>query len=154
MNDKDNGGYTALQCACYRGRVEVVKYLITSPGFNSLNEKDDYHDRTPLHVAYYHGHIEIVKELLKYKNIIIPDKLEFIFALEEITNKIEKLFESYKQDPFITRIKLILDENLDIYRLIIYICDDYFKLKKKTKNKKGKRFLKIAKQLPSLMKIL
>uniref|UniRef100_A0A0G4IFA0 Uncharacterized protein n=1 Tax=Chromera velia CCMP2878 TaxID=1169474 RepID=A0A0G4IFA0_9ALVE len=55
-------GYTALHCACYERRPDIVRFLV-SQGAN-VNAKDDT-DRSPLACAVYKGPREIVDFLLE-----------------------------------------------------------------------------------------
>ena len=57
----DEEGNTALHCASYRGRVEVISYLLDQ-GAN-INAKGDF-GITPLFDACEKGHLEVVELLL------------------------------------------------------------------------------------------
>jgi len=56
--------------------------------------------------------------------------------------------KKYKENPIKIRRQLMLEDNIDIFRLIVFTSDDYFELDNNTENAKGLKFLKIVKQLP------
>jgi hypothetical protein len=145
LNEKGHKGYTPFYTVCYNRDKELIKYFMTLKNFTSLNEENNCGE-TPFYLVCVREDIDIIKEFLKQKNIIIPDN--FYKLNYGSKHEIKKLVESYKNDQRFTRMKLILDKNLDIYHLITFLCDDYFELKKKTKNENGMRFMKIARQLP------
>src|ERR1700744_958550 len=64
INEKDNfWGNTPFLLACEKGHIDIVKLLINTDGFNSLNEKNNF-SNTPFLCACIDGHIEIVKLLI------------------------------------------------------------------------------------------
>ena len=62
--------------------------------------------------------------------------------------KIKELIKRYKKDPQTVRSKLILKDNINVYRHIVFLCDGYYELDENTENNNGLRFLKIASRLP------
>jgi len=44
--------------------------------------------------------------------------------------------------------KLIFDENMIIYNLIVFMCDGYYELNHNSDNEEAIRFFKIVRQLP------
>jgi ankyrin repeat protein len=143
LNEKNDHSYTPFIIVCRDGHKEIVELLLRANGFNSLNEKHNDGD-TPILKACWNGHIEIVKLLLKQPDIIIPENMMYF----ENKNKIELLIELYKKDPQTTRARLILDDNLDIYRHIVFVCDGYFTIKETDSTNKDVRFMKILSRLP------
>jgi len=141
LNEKDNHNNTSFLLVCENGHKEIVELLIKTNGFSSLNEKDNF-GSTPFLLACANSHEEIVQELLKCRNIIVPD------IIETKDTKIKELVERYKKDPKTVRSNLILKSNIDLYRNIVFLCDEYYKLNEKTENKNGLRFMKIASKLP------
>jgi len=133
LNDKNNSGYTPFFGACFNGHKKVVELLIKTRGFSSLNEKDN-DDCTPFFGACHNGHKEVVKLLLTCSDIIISDNVD------TKNKKIKKLIERYKKDPIMTRSSLILKEYIILYRHIVFLCDNYYKLNEKTENENGLRF--------------
>jgi ankyrin repeat protein len=133
LNEKNNYGWTPFMSACYHGHKEIVEQLIKTVGFNSLNEKNNY-GSTPFHWACHNGHEEVVKLLLTCSDIIISDNVD------TKNKKIKKLIERYKKDPIMTRSSLILKEYIILYRHIVFLCDNYYKLNEKTENENGLRF--------------
>ena len=61
INNKATNGASLLHCACRRGKLHIVKYLI-SQGAN-INEKDE-DGQTPLHYAAGFYSLDVVKFLL------------------------------------------------------------------------------------------
>ncbi|AYV75453.1 MAG: hypothetical protein Terrestrivirus1_327 [Terrestrivirus sp.] len=144
INATEKNGYTPLNVACWGNRTDIVKYLLSLPNITTLNRQNIY-DYTPLYYACRRNNMNIVKELLKQKDIIVQQYLDNSYNLNPETRK---LIIEYKENPNKIRRQLILEDNIDIYRLIIFMCDDYFELNHNTKNTKGLNFFKIAKQLP------
>lgn len=156
---ENSEGMTPFHNACRSGHTKIVELLIRTPGFDSLNKKS-FLGYVPLRYAYRNKHIDVVKELLKQPDIIIPDNLNQLDILEkqiesirkekkiDIKIKLEHLIESYKNNPNYTRIKLLLEDNIDVYRLIVFLSDDYFVLKSDTENTNGYHFMNITKRLP------
>jgi len=144
INTPEKDDYTPLNVACWGNRTNIVKYLLSLPNITTLNKQNIY-DYTPLYYACHNNNINIVKELLKQKDIIIEQKIENSYDLKPETRK---LIIQYKENPNKIRKQLMLEDNMDIYRLIVFMCDDYFELNHNTKNIKGLKFMKIVKQLP------
>ena len=64
INVKDKNGYNPLHCASSKGRVEVVKFLI-SKGADVNNKTDDAHGgRVPLELAAWAGPKEVAELLI------------------------------------------------------------------------------------------
>ncbi|AYV75420.1 MAG: hypothetical protein Terrestrivirus1_294 [Terrestrivirus sp.] len=141
LNEKNNYGYTPFHYVCCNGHIKIVELLMKTKGFNSLNEKDN-RGNTPFNLACSYGRIEIVETLLKCHNIIVPD------IIKTENDEIKELVERYKKDPEICRSNLILKGHIDLYRSIVFLCDEYYKLNEETENKNGLRFMKIASKLP------
>jgi len=141
LNEKNNYGQRPFYLACYYGHKDIVDLLIKTEGFNSLNEKSNY-GSTPFHRVCSNGYTKIVETLLKCHNIIVPD------IIKTKDTKIKELVERYKKDPETCRSNLILKSNIDLYRNIVFLCDEYYKLNEETDNKNGLRFMKIASKLP------
>jgi ankyrin repeat protein len=144
LNEKDNDGNTPFLLACSNGHKEIVEMLLKVDGFNSLNEKDN-DGNTPLLSAGWFGYKEIVKMLLKQPKIIIPEQLKYYDDCEK-KKEIQSLIELYKKDPQMVRTKLILGDNLDVYRHIVFTYDGYFSIKEIENS--STRFMKIAVRLP------
>jgi len=142
LNEKDNDGNTPFMWACYNGRKEIAGLLIKTNGFSSLNEKDNSGNTPFLWACCCNGHKEIVELLLMCYDIIVPD------VIETKNDKIKELIERYKKNPETVRSNLILKGNIDLYRHIVFLCDEYYKLNEKTENENGLRFLKMALRLP------
>lgn len=151
LNEKDNNGFTPFHVACVYEHTQVVKYLISVPGFNSLNTRTN-HSYTPCDFANIHCKIDVMKELLKQKDIQASQKLSeyypVVIGTKENRKIMNELIESFTNDPIITRMKLVFEENMIIYRLIIFMCDGYYELNCNSDNNKGTRFFKIIQQLP------
>jgi ankyrin repeat protein len=144
LNEKDKYGRTPFSLACCNGYKEIAEIILKTNGFNSLNEKSN-DGSTAFSSTYWYGRKEIIKILLKQSNIIIPEKIKHN-EFNANTKDIQSLIELYKKDPLMVRTKLILENNLDVYRHIIFICDGYFTIKN-TENP-NTRFMKIAVRLP------
>lgn len=142
LNEKDNNGLTPFHHACFKNRKEIMELLLKADGFNCLNEKDKK-DWTAFYYACLNGKREIVKLLLKQKDIIIPDKL--VYPSND-NNNIKQLVESYNKNPSLIRTLLILDENIDTYRHIVFLSDNYYRIKQDENN--STRFFKITSRLP------
>uniref|UniRef100_K1QVI3 Serine/threonine-protein kinase TNNI3K n=1 Tax=Magallana gigas TaxID=29159 RepID=K1QVI3_MAGGI len=64
-------GDTPLHLACYSGKVEIVKHLISMTGCESLS-KENIFSETPLHSACTSGRsLELIKYLLEHPNVNI-----------------------------------------------------------------------------------
>jgi len=63
-------GETPFLIACLYRNVEIVKILMNTKGFNSLNEKDD-EGQTPFLISCHDGNKEIVKMIMKSKILIV-----------------------------------------------------------------------------------
>jgi ankyrin repeat protein len=174
LNTPDIWKKTPFSKACYKGHLEIVKLLITTPGFNSLNTHNIYNE-TPFLWACYHGHLEIVKLLITTPGFdslnIIDDtnKTPFYYACRNGNLEIIQIL--LLQDDLIrpnditqfskkVQNKIIdVDTNrmyymkqyktslvIDIYRLVVFLSDDYLKIK-------SSNFFKIIKELPSELQI-
>lgn len=117
--------------ACYKGHYEVVKLLLEIGGIYILNEKNRY-NISPLFAAYMDDHIETVKILLIQKNIIIKpvDSYHYAHNISEIRQKLKLLIKLYVDDKDRTVTMIKLEQNIDIFRHIIFLCDGYFTIKK------------------------
>ena len=73
---KINEGWTPFHAACLYDNIDIVKLLMSTPGFNSLNEKHE-DGSTPIQEACSENNVDIVKELLKQENIIVPEEMYF-----------------------------------------------------------------------------
>jgi ankyrin repeat protein len=144
LNEKNNNGHTPFLLACSHGHKKIAEMLLKTDGFNSLNEKNNSGD-TPFLLASRFGCKEIVKILLKQPKIIIPENIRH-YEFNATTKEMHSLIESYKKDPQMVRTKLILGNNLDVYRHIVFTCDGYFTIKKIENT--NTRFMKIAIKLP------
>ena len=60
--DCDKGGDTPLHEACHKGRVNIVKYLVSELGCSVACQNES--GNTPLHVAFYKGHVDVVRYLV------------------------------------------------------------------------------------------
>jgi hypothetical protein len=151
LNEKDNHGFTPFHIACVKGHTKVVKYLISVPGFSSLNVRTN-HGYAPCNLTNIHCQIDVMKELLKHSNIETPQKLPegypVVIGTKWNRNIMNRLIESYTNDPITTRMKLIFHENMMTYRLIVFMCDGYYKLNPNSDNQKAIRFFKIVRELP------
>ena len=64
MNEANTNGNTLLNSASGRGRLEMVKLLISSGALMNQANNDGW---TPLHRASFRGHLEIIKFLITNK---------------------------------------------------------------------------------------
>lgn len=64
VNIRDQQQKTPFDCACEKGRTQVVQVLISSCSSQLISNPQDYYCTTPLHRAAHHGHVEVVKCLL------------------------------------------------------------------------------------------
>lgn len=153
LNKKNNFGSTPFTFACQYGYIDIAKLLIQTKCFNSLNEPNNK-DRTPLSLACEFGRIEIVKMLLQINLIIVPEQLIFTNIINQ-KNKtdIEILINAYREDSKLVVMKLILGSNIDIYRHLVFLSDDYYVINKKNIMSQDEQniiqFLKITTKLPS-----
>lgn len=142
----NSSGNNALLNACYGGKIEILKFLISTGKFN-INQ-ENFCNISPICASYEHGHAEAFKILLKQKDIVLPEKM--YYRLNDLTNKhvMLDLIESYKKNPVLTRSQLLLEDNIYIYHLLVFLCDDYYTLNKDTDNINGLRFFEIIRMLP------
>ncbi|AYV76529.1 MAG: hypothetical protein Terrestrivirus8_22 [Terrestrivirus sp.] len=138
LNEEDCYGQSPFWWACLHGHIKIIELLIKAKGFNGMNGENN----KPFYTACCNDHIEIVELLLMCYDIIIPD--DIIINSDEM----EDLIERYKKDPETVRLNLILGDNIDLYRDIVFMCDGYFELDESSENTNGVKFMKIARQLP------
>ena len=72
VNEKKNGGLTALHLAAWNDRTEIVKELVDAKGIN-VNEKDN-DGLTALHYAARYASANTVKALLVAKGINVNEQ--------------------------------------------------------------------------------
>jgi ankyrin repeat protein len=174
LNTPNIWGTTPFKSACYHSRLEIVKLLIATPGFNSLNTQNCYKD-TPFLWACYRGHLEIVKLLIATPGFdslnIIDDtnKTPFYYAcrnehLETIQILLlqDNLIRPTNVNIFSKKVQdriMDVDTNrtyymkkyktsliIDLYRLTVFLSDDYLQIK-------NSKFFKIIKKLSSELQI-
>jgi len=142
---------TLFMLACMHKNFNVAEYLFNHKSFNSLNTTNKY--RESAFSSNLHE-IETIKYLLKKQSIIIPEesilnekKPYLSFRYHDLESR--PLIESYKKNPILIRKLLILDDNLDIYRHIIFFCDDFYCLNQNdSKTNNATRFFLLMKQFP------
>lgn len=154
LNKKNMMMQTPFMIACKYNHLEIVNLLLNTKGFDSLNEID-YYGCTALSYAYENKNINISSLLLKQKNIIIAGCMSISTKFMLINyphTKLELLMYLYNEDPQRTRLELIMNDNLDIFRHIIFTIDNYFKII--DVNNERSRFLKIMIKLPYDLQML
>lgn len=57
---KDRAGWTAMHVACFKGNMEMIKYLVSSLGKDMVVTAKDKNGRAPAHLACYRGFSDIV----------------------------------------------------------------------------------------------
>ena len=146
LNDKDENGNTPLLVACGHDHTNTVIHLLTFDNLTTLNDKS-FGGKTPFMWARVKGNIDIVKELLKRKDIDISGDVDLYYSHEN-KNKIKKIIKQYKSNPIGTRQQLILGEYLNVFRLIVFLCDGFLELTNNAQNKKAAQFFNIVRRLP------
>ena len=68
INHATSGGWTGLWRASFKGHLQIVKLLLSTPGIY-INKARTTDGSTPLHAASYYGHADVVKELLAHPQI-------------------------------------------------------------------------------------
>ncbi|AYV75481.1 MAG: hypothetical protein Terrestrivirus1_355 [Terrestrivirus sp.] len=146
LNDEAEYGNTPLLVACAHNYTNIVTHLLTLENLTTLNH-NGFSGKTPFIWARTKGNIDIIKELLKRKDIDISGDITLYYSSEN-KNKIKKLIKQYKSDPVTTRQQLILGEYLNIYRLVIFLCDGFLEFTNDVENKKASQFFNIMMRLP------
>jgi ankyrin repeat protein len=176
LNTPCSSGKTPFYWACRHGYLEIAKLLIATHGFDSLNTPDNDTNETPFYWASLNGHLEIVKLLIAtpgfnslntqtvYKKTSFLWLCETARCLETITflllqdNLIRPSDTSQFSEEVQNTIKYF-DTNrtyymkkyktsliIDIYRLAVFLSDDYLQIK-------SSKFFKIIKELPTELQI-
>jgi ankyrin repeat protein len=140
LNTFNNCRHTPFLSACYIGHLEIVKLLIATPGFDSLNIANP-NNKTPFYYACRNGDLEIIQILLLQDNLIRPSDISRFST--EVQNKIIDV--DTNRTYYMRKYKTFLV--IDLYRLVVFLSDDYLKIKESSK------FFKIIKNLPSELQI-
>eukprot|EP00657_Telonema_sp_P-1_P002706 TRINITY_DN16274_c0_g1_i2.p1 TRINITY_DN16274_c0_g1~~TRINITY_DN16274_c0_g1_i2.p1 ORF type:complete len:167 (-),score=48.65 TRINITY_DN16274_c0_g1_i2:240-740(-) len=75
INWRENGGFSALDCAAANGHVDIVRVLARLGGSQLSNTPDDYSGMTPLLWAAQGGHWECIKALCEnYSDLDVTDR--------------------------------------------------------------------------------
>jgi len=75
VNYRENGGFTALDCAAANGHTEIVRLLARLGGSHGSNTPDYYSGMTPLLWAAQGGHWECIAALCEnYSDLDVCDK--------------------------------------------------------------------------------
>merc|ERR1711988_161315 len=75
VNYRENGGFTALDCASANGHTEIVGILARLGGSHGSNTPDYYSGMTPLLWAAQGGHWECIQKLCEnYSDLDVCDK--------------------------------------------------------------------------------
>jgi uncharacterized protein len=102
INSKNADGYIPLILACYKGNVDVVKFLVKNS--NTINIPSGM--GTALMAATYKGQTDIVKILLENKanpNLSDADGMTpLMYATISANKNIIKLLLDYKADKLLT----------------------------------------------------
>lgn len=86
VNARDIQNNTPLYLACWAGRLEVVKTLLSSRPKADANLRS-VHGGTPLHCAAKQGHVDIVRELMKHCDVTAVDRFGQLTPLDEARRK-------------------------------------------------------------------
>jgi ankyrin repeat protein len=143
LNTQCNYGQTAFLHACVRGHLEIVKVLISVPGFNSLNTSNNFR-LTPFHYACFYNYLDIVTILLLQDNLIRSDNT----ILYSTGSKNRIIDVDANRHFYMKKYKTSLI--IDLYRLVVFLSDDYLKVKEDNASSK---FFKIIKKMPCELKI-
>lgn len=156
LNRMCTKGISVFHSICCANNPYFVRQCLNNPKLRTLNTPSKY-ENAPIYSACYLNNHEVVKELLKHPDIIIPKNIDYgYFRGVLIPSKCNVLIESYLKNPDQFRNKLLFEDNLDIYRLIVFTCDNYFTIKQNQKKRNDPnaiatritRFMKIIVRLP------
>lgn len=115
---------SSFMMACLYGHTNIVKLLINIEGFDGLNKKN-YCYNTPFYLACNNNRFETVKFLFTVDDVNIPSyKIYRAYFSDEMTS----LIKSYNKFPLKTIAKIKLEQNIDVFRHIIFIQDGYFNI--------------------------
>lgn len=117
-SEKYNDGVSSVGLACHNRHIEIVKLLIFSM------ERTDKFYMTSFNVVCHYGYVEIAKQLLIHHIIMLDDINNHI---DDYIYEIQSLIFSFIEDPYATRKRLILENNIDVFRHVIFLCDGYYK---------------------------
>jgi ankyrin repeat protein len=130
---------TPFSRACFCGYLEMAKLLIATPGFNSLNTPDKYR-RMPIYHACIRNKLEVITLLLLQDDLIRPIVTNRFS--EEVKNRIIDV--DANRNSYMKKYKTSLI--IDIYRLTVFLSDNYLEIKSSS-------FFKIIKELPTELQI-
>jgi ankyrin repeat protein len=131
---------TPFYHVCRGNDLKIAKLLIETPGFDSLNTSDEY-GRTPFFFACYREHLEILQILL------LQDNLRRSHNVTLFSEKVQNIIKEVDANrPFYMK-KYKTSLIIDLYRLVVFLSDDYLKIKESSK------FFKIIKGLPTELQI-
>ena len=68
IDEKDNGGFTALHFAAFGNNREGARMLLLQPTMDSANSKDNYGE-TAVMTAARGGHKEVLSELVEHESV-------------------------------------------------------------------------------------
>ena len=98
VNAKDDNGYTPLHTACHYGKLDIVKFLMSTEGINPIST--DRNGNTPLHIACSNHEVDIVTYLLStgHTNPMAKNsQLRTPVQMAGHNYSILKLFEPFEQ---------------------------------------------------------
>lgn len=103
INWRENGGFSALDCAAANGHVDIVRVLARLGGSQLSNTADDFSGMTPLLWAAHAGHWRCIEELCRnYSNLDVMDRngqTALHIACREHHHDLARVLLEHKCDP-------------------------------------------------------
>jgi len=103
INWRENGGFSALDCAAANGHVDIVRVLARLGGSQLSNTADDFSGMTPLLWAAHAGHWRCIEELCQnYSNLDVMDRngqTALHIACREHHHDLARVLLEHKCDP-------------------------------------------------------
>ena len=148
-NAIDGRGCTALSRAALEDRAHLVRLLLEDPRVRA--NQANYPTMNPLYEAVSWGSNEIVELLMASGKPLGPMPWE---AFQDYNPPgLPALLEQYEADPLGTTLRMRRKHNFrapaaQLFALIVYLCDDYFRLRPATRTTPAARFAFVASRLP------
>lgn len=148
-NAVDGRGCTALAKAALEDRAHLVRLLLEDPRVRA--NQANYPTMNPLYVAASWGSNTVVELLIASGKSLgsIPWEAFHDYNPADTLD----LLEQYEADPRGTTLRMRRKHNFrapaaQLFALVVYLCDDYFRLRPATRATSAARFAFVASRLP------
>ena len=168
VNQKTTYGSTPFNLGCYNGKVEAVKILLKDLRVDI--SMPDLLKWTPLTSASYRGKLQVIKwmiasgrELTNFdlKGELFDEKFTAIEGAKRwghtvVVSLLENLVAYPVQTRHEIRSHLGLAHALaaELFSTVVFLCDDYLRIKKKSRKTNAARFFDICSRLPMELQMI